>query len=134
MSQYQAKAWYTEPLKDNSSILDLPSTLALDFGINNCSLLLTIRVVEPYSQLPTFGSRFLTGLGAQRRLEHDEMNNELFYRGEPVRVKEKCRVESSADPCLLGCAAKLQVLERTVLGSMEALEAFIDCGDEESEF
>jgi len=37
-----------------------------------------------------------------------------MYKGEEVRVKEKVRVESAADPVLLVLCAKLGALERTV--------------------
>ncbi|RKF57554.1 putative 37s ribosomal protein rsm22 [Golovinomyces cichoracearum] len=130
-TSHYAKAWHLEPLQSDLFIPELPSTLALDISIRECSLLLTIRVLEPCSQSPTLSSIFLTGIGAQRRLEHDEMNHEFLYRGEMVRVKEKCRIESSADPFLLSCAAKLQVLERSVLGAMEALRTVLGCEEKE---
>lgn len=49
-----------------------------------------------------------------RRLEHDEMDSTFLYRGEEVRVREKVRVESSADPSLLSVGAKLGQIERVV--------------------
>lgn len=70
--------------------------------------------MEPVSVQPNLGSRFAYAIGAQRRLEHDEMDDVFVYRGEEVRVKEKVRVEGSADPSLLSLGAKLGALERTV--------------------
>ena len=70
---------------------------------------------------PNLGSRFAYAIGAQRRLEHDEMDDFFMYRGEEVRVKEKVRVEGSADPSLLSLGAKLGALERTVEGCRVAL-------------
>ncbi|RKF58714.1 putative 37s ribosomal protein rsm22 [Erysiphe neolycopersici] len=132
-SQYGTKAWNEEPLESVIFTPELPSTLALDIKISDCSLLLTIRVLELCTQTPTISSLFLTGIGVQRRLEHDEMDQEFFYRGMSVRVKEKYQVESSADPCLLSCAAKLQALERSTLGAMDALRALTGRRDEELE-
>ena len=42
------------------------------------------------------------------------MDEVFVYRGEEVRVREKVRVEGSADPALLSLGAKLGALERTV--------------------
>ena len=66
------------------------------------------------SAQPNLGSRLAFAIGAQRRLEHDEMDDVFMYKGEQVRVREKIRVESSADPSLLSLWAKLGALERTV--------------------
>ena len=66
------------------------------------------------SAQPNLGSRLAFAIGAQRRLEHDEMDDLFMYKGEQVRVREKIRVESSADPSLLSLWAKLGALERTV--------------------
>ncbi|KHJ32313.1 putative 37s ribosomal protein rsm22 [Erysiphe necator] len=120
-SQYKAIEWNEEPSESVTFTPELPPTLALNISISDCSLLLTIRVLEPCAQAPTISSFFLTGIGVQRRLEHDEMDQEFLYRGKMVRVKEKCQVESSADPCLLSCAAKLQALERSTLGALDAI-------------
>lgn len=60
------------------------------------------------------GTKLAFAIGAQRRIEHDEMEGVWRFRGEEVRVREKVRVESSADPMLLVLGAKLGALERTV--------------------
>jgi len=60
------------------------------------------------------GTKLAFAIGAQRRIEHDEMEGVWVYKGEEVRVREKVRVESSADPTLLVLGAKLGALERTV--------------------
>jgi hypothetical protein len=65
--------------------------------------------------------RFAFAIGAQRRLEHDEMDDVFMFKGEEVRVREKVRVEGSADPSLLSLGAKLGALERTVGAAREAL-------------
>ncbi|EPQ66480.1 Bgt-2073 [Blumeria graminis f. sp. tritici] len=130
-SVYEAAAWYNEESECISFTPELPSAVVLNVNIHECSLLVTIRVLESCAQQPTLGSRFLTGIGAQRPLEHDELNKEFTYRGELVRVKEKYRVESSADPCLLSCASKLEALERTVLGAREALRVVMDLEQKE---
>ena len=44
------------------------------------------------------------------------MDDTFNYRGDDVRVREKVRVEGSADPSLLSLGAKLGALERTVHG------------------
>jgi hypothetical protein len=60
------------------------------------------------------GTKLAFAIGAQRRIEHDEMDEVYVYGGENVRVREKVRVESSADPMMLVLGAKLGALERTV--------------------
>ncbi|KAH6724889.1 RAVE subunit 2/Rogdi [Leptodontidium sp. MPI-SDFR-AT-0119] len=95
----------------------LPPNLSLTLTPSSTSLLLTLRVLEPSINASHLGSRFAHAIGAQRRLEHDEMDGVFMFRGEEVRVKEKVVVESSADPSLLSLGAKLGALERGV-GSM----------------
>ncbi|KAH8686028.1 RAVE subunit 2/Rogdi [Tricladium varicosporioides] len=92
----------------------LPSTLSLHLQPTSSSLLLTIRVLEPTAVPPSTFNKFALAIGAQRRLEHDEMDDVFMYKGEEVRVREKVRVESSADPTLLVLGAKLGALERAV--------------------
>jgi hypothetical protein len=75
------------------------------------------------------GSRFALAIGAQRRLEHDEMDDVFNYRGEEVRVKEKVGCVSSADPSLLVLGAKLGALERTV-GSARVVLGVVTGGQE----
>lgn len=74
---------------------------------------MTVRVLESATQAPNIGTRLAFAIGAQRRLEHDEMDEVFNFRGEDVRVKEKVRVES-ADPSLMAALAKLTALEHTV--------------------
>lgn len=78
-------------------------------------------MLEPCSIQPNLGSRLAFAIGAQRRLEHDEMDEVFMYRGEEVRVKEKVRLEGSADPSLLLLGAKLGALERTIGGCILGL-------------
>jgi hypothetical protein len=67
------------------------------------------------------GERLAYAIGAQRRLEHDEMDDIFLFRGDEVRVKEKVRVVGGADPSLLSVGAKLGALELIVKGSRVAL-------------
>jgi len=53
------------------------------------------------------------------------MDDVFTYRGEKVRVREKVRVESSADPSLLVLMAKLGALERTVAERRGALKVVL---------
>jgi hypothetical protein len=73
-------------------------------------------------------SRFALAIGAQRRLEHDEMDEVFLYRGEEVRVREKIRVEGSADPSLLSLGAKLGALERVVAERRAGLGVLMGVG------
>jgi len=56
-----------------------------------------------------------------------------MYRGEEVRVREKVRVEGSADPSLLSLGAKLGALERTVAEKRKALEVLMGVGEDTDE-
>jgi hypothetical protein len=61
------------------------------------------------------------------------MDSTFTYRGEEVRVREKVRVESSADPSLLSVMAKLGQLERTVEAARLGLSIVsgVKIGDED---
>jgi len=121
LSGGETEKWNDSPPPPESFSPPLPNTLSLHLSLHDTSLLLTIRVLEPTSQEPSLGSRFALAIGAQRRLEHDEMDSTFTYRGEEVRVREKLRVESSTDPSLLSVMAKLGQLERTVEAARLAL-------------
>lgn len=80
---------------------------------------------------PSLGlvTKFAFAIGAQRRLEHDEMDGVyVLGGGERVRVREKVVVESSADPMMLVLGAKLGALERTVEAGRVGLG--VVCGEE----
>jgi hypothetical protein len=113
--------WTTSPPDLSTFVPPLPPSLSLDITLSDSSLVLTTRVLEPTSIQPNLGERFAFAIGAQRRLEHDEMDEVFVFRGEEVRVREKVRVEWSADPSLLSLGAKLGALERTVHGARVGL-------------
>ena len=92
---------------------------------------MTCRVLESTAVQPNPMSRFALAIGAQRRLEHDEMDEVFLYRGDEVRVREKVRVEGSADPSLLSLGAKLGALERTVAERRKGLEVLMGVGEED---
>ena len=121
-------SWHTDPPSDSTFTPPLPPTLSLTLTLSDTSLLLTLRTLEPTAVQPNLGSRFAYAIGAQRRLEHDEMDEVFMYRGEEVRVKEKVRVEGSADPSLLSLGAKLGALERTVESARMALGVVVGLG------
>ncbi|KAK6603497.1 37S ribosomal protein Rsm22 [Botrytis cinerea] len=113
--------WAHNPVDPDTFAPSLPSNVSLDLTISDGSLLLTIRVLEPVAQQVNFGSRIAFAIGAQRRLEHDEMDEVFMFKGEEVRVKEKVRVES-ADPRLMSVLAKVAALEHTVEGARAGLK------------
>jgi hypothetical protein len=120
--------WAHKPIDPATFTPPLPSNLSLDLTVSDGSLLLTIRVLESVAQQPNFGSRLAYAIGAQRRLEHDEMDEVFMYRSEEVRVKEKVRVES-ADPRLMSVLAKVSALEHTVEGARHGLKIVMGSDD-----
>ncbi|KAF7877328.1 hypothetical protein EAF04_001011 [Stromatinia cepivora] len=124
--------WAHNPVDPDTFSPSLPSNLSLDLTIFDGSLLLTIRVLEPIAQQVNLGSRIAFAIGAQRRLEHDEMDEVFMYKGEEVRVKEKVRVES-ADPKLMSVLAKVAALEHTVEGARAGLKIVMGGDVEDSE-
>jgi len=118
----QIGEWWEDPVSAESFDPPLPPSLCLDLSLCDSSLVLTVRTLEPTSKELNLGERFAFAIGAQRRLEHDEMDNVFLFKGEQVRVKEKVRVEGSADPSLLSLSAKLAALERTVDGARRCLD------------
>ena len=126
LPEAKIREWWEDPVSINSFDPPLPPTLCLDLSLCDSSLVLTVRTLEPTSKELNLGERFAFAIGAQRRLEHDEMDDVFVFRGEQVRVKEKVRVEGSADPSLLSLGAKLGALERTVDGARKCLD--IVCG------
>ncbi|KAN0110916.1 RAVE subunit 2/Rogdi [Hyaloscypha variabilis] len=125
------QAWFESPVDPDTFTPPLPPTLSLHLTLLESSLLLTCRVLESTAVQPNPMSRFALAIGAQRRLEHDEMDEVFLYRGDEVRVREKVRVEGSADPSLLSLGAKLGALERTVAERRKGLEVLMGVGEED---
>ena len=123
-------AWTVDPPPPEAYTPSLPPELCLDLSIADAALILTIRVLEPVARKLDFSERIAMAIGAQRRLEHDEMIGVYKYRGEEVRVKEKLRVES-ADPSLMSLLAKVAALEHTVGMARRCLGVVM--GEEEEE-
>lgn len=121
LPQPPAMPWYDNSIPTSLFEPPLPPNLSLDLSLCDSSLVLTVRVLEPTKKEVGLGERFAFAIGAQRRLEHDEMDGVFVVRGEECRVREKVRVEGSADPSLLSLGAKLGALERTVDGARRGL-------------
>jgi hypothetical protein len=127
-------SWTHDPPPSQTFTPPLPSSLSLTLlPTPQSTLLLTVRVLEPTSLQPALSSRFALAIGASRRLEHDEMDDVFMYRGEEVRVREKVRVESAADPVLLVLCAKLGALERTVAERRASLGVIMGNAESEGE-
>jgi len=124
--------WHSSPPPPGFFTPPLPDPISFDLSISDASLVLTIRVLENAAVQPNLGSRFAYAIGAQRRLEHDEMDDVFMYKGEEVRVKEKVRVES-ADPSLMSALAKLGALEHSVAVSRECLRVVMGGGEDEDD-
>ncbi|TAQ91325.1 hypothetical protein B7494_g328 [Chlorociboria aeruginascens] len=127
-----SETWHQNPPSANSFTPPLSPTLVPFISLSEGSLILTLRVLEPVTPPPgnalgQLGTRFALAIGAQRRLEHDEMDEVFVYRGEEVRVKEKVRVES-ADPNLMSLLSKLAALEHSLQGAKRGLAIVL--GDE----
>ncbi|RFU33713.1 hypothetical protein B7463_g2637, partial [Scytalidium lignicola] len=105
--------WCNAPPPPDAFTPVLPPNLSLAISVSDASLILTLRVLESATAVPNLGSRFAYAIGAQRRLEHDEMDDVFTYHGEEVRVKEKVKVESG-DPNMISAMIKLAALEHTV--------------------
>ncbi|RDW61396.1 hypothetical protein BP5796_11288 [Coleophoma crateriformis] len=125
-------SWHTSPLAAEAFDPPLPSQVSLNLTISDASLIMTIRVLEPANVTPNLGTRLAFAIGAQRRLEHDEMDETFKYNGAEVRVLEKLRVES-ADPSLMAAMAKLAALEHTVQLARNCLVAVMGGDDTDLE-
>ncbi|KAH8803060.1 RAVE subunit 2/Rogdi [Xylogone sp. PMI_703] len=122
--------WCVSPSPSDAFTPPLPPNLSLQISVSDASLILIIRVLESATAIPNLGSRFAYAIGAQRRLEHDEMDDVFSYHGEEVRVKEKVKVESG-DPNLISAMAKLAALEHTVAIARNCLATVM--GEEEDD-
>jgi hypothetical protein len=120
-SNFIFQTWTDNPPDPQAFDPPLPNDLSLDLHLSESSLVLTVRTLESAQREQNLGERFAFAIGAQRRLEHDEMDEVFLFRGQEVRVKEKVRVVGGADPSLLSLGAKLGALELIVKGSRVAL-------------
>jgi hypothetical protein len=109
-------------------------------GIQDSSLVLWLRALEPADAPVNFGTKLALAIGTARRLEHDEADRVFGFmcgdgtdeeasrpgtaiskagstaagrREVDVYVREKVRVES-ADPSLMSLSAKLMALGHTL--------------------
>ncbi|KAI9745308.1 MAG: hypothetical protein M1818_001588 [Claussenomyces sp. TS43310] len=114
------ETWTHDPLDPASFDPPLPSSLSFDLSIQDASIVLVVRALEPADAVPDLKSRLAFAIGAQRRLEHDEQDKDFSYLGQTVKVREKVRVDS-ADPSLMAAMAKLGALEHSVAMARKSL-------------
>lgn len=124
--------WTTEPIDPSSFEPPLPSSLNLHLSVQDASIILVVRALEPADAVPDLKSRVAYAIGAQRRLEHDEQYKDFNYLGETVKVREKVRVES-ADPSLMAAMAKLGALDHSIAMSRNCLRMVMGEETEETE-
>lgn len=111
-----------------------PSDLAIELSLSEASLIIVVRTLEDARAPQNLGTKLAFAIGAQRRLEHDEMDGAFTIPklagapsqgGREVRVKEKVRVESG-DPSLMSLLAKVAALEHTVDQARTALKVVME--------
>ncbi|PHH87924.1 hypothetical protein CDD83_8227 [Cordyceps sp. RAO-2017] len=127
-------AWQTASCPAHHFAPPLPAKFSFHVGLQESSLVLSLRTLESAEAPVHFGTKLGLAIGTVRRLEHDEMD--LVFRYSPagdgsaepkrgpaaqmpdaapapgtelVYVREKVRVES-ADPSLISLYAKLGYL------------------------
>ena len=132
--------WKTQSCSPVHFIPQPGSNMSIHWGIQDSSLILWLRALEPAHAPVNLGMKFALAIGTARRLEHDEADQEFTFtypegthiegsngsrshdeRGDggddktqaEVLVREKVRVES-ADPSLLSLSAKLGALGHTL--------------------
>jgi len=141
------KAWFDDPIDEKAFETPLPANVSLHLSVSDAAIVLHVRTLEvlpPGSSTGTStpnssGATSFTGfsirdrlaqaLGAPRAPAHDEVDDIFTYKGHPVRVKEKVRVESQ-DPSLMAAMAKLGALGHTVALSRRALDVIMGREDD----
>ncbi|OTA98152.1 hypothetical protein M426DRAFT_326212 [Hypoxylon sp. CI-4A] len=132
-------AWTTQSVSLGHFAPPLSRNLSLYLTIQDASLVLYLRALEPADAPVNLGTKLALAIGTTRRLEHDEADRVFTYRCDDneesviaegsgnggggggsgkekeveVYVREKVRVES-ADPSLLSLSAKLSALGNTL--------------------
>ncbi|PHH61351.1 hypothetical protein CDD82_2151 [Ophiocordyceps australis] len=120
------------PLTPTSQPPQPSPALGFYIALHDCSLVVTLRSLEPANASLHIGTKLGLAIGTVRRLEHDEMDRLFPYRPDgdgstqcrhngpthppdaapdvqQVYVREKVRVES-ADPSLISLDSKLGYL------------------------
>ncbi|KAI0883923.1 RAVE subunit 2/Rogdi [Annulohypoxylon maeteangense] len=128
-------SWTTSSISLSHFTPPLSRNLSIYITIQDASLVLYLRALEPADAPVNFGTKLALAIGTTRRLEHDEADRVFTYRcdestsiegieshpqpqlegrkGVEVYVREKVCVES-ADPSLLSLSAKLTALGNTL--------------------
>ncbi|KAI2472251.1 RAVE subunit 2/Rogdi [Annulohypoxylon bovei var. microspora] len=129
-------SWTTSSISLSHFAPPLSRNLSVYLTIQDASLVLYLRALEPADAPVNFGTKLALAIGTTRRLEHDEADRVFTYRcddataiegseshprpderaegkGAEVYVREKVCVES-ADPSLLSLSAKLSALGNTL--------------------
>ncbi|KAI1204895.1 Rogdi leucine zipper containing protein-domain-containing protein [Annulohypoxylon truncatum] len=131
-------SWTTSSISLSHFTPPLSRNLSVYLTVQDASLVLYLRALEPADAPVNFGTKLALAIGTTRRLEHDEADRVFTYRcddstaldeggeaqsqsqsqvegrkGVEVYVREKVCVES-ADPSLLSLSAKLTALGNTL--------------------
>ncbi|RDA84865.1 hypothetical protein CP532_2092 [Ophiocordyceps camponoti-leonardi (nom. inval.)] len=128
-------SWQTSSCPPHHFSPPLPPNLSFHVGLQDSSIVLVLRTLEPADAPVHLGTKLGLAIGTVRRIEHDEMDQVFRYhpsgdgtaepkrggarrnvdpatsgsRGQDVYVREKVRVES-ADPSLISLQSKLGYL------------------------
>ncbi|XP_044721380.1 rogdi leucine zipper containing protein [Hirsutella rhossiliensis] len=102
-------SWQTSSCPPHHFTPPLPPTISVHFALQESSIVLSLRALEPVDAPVHFGTKLGLAIGTVRRLEHDESDVVFRYRPSEVYVREKVRIES-ADPSLISLHSKLGYL------------------------
>lgn len=124
--------WWEHPVDEHTFDPPLPASLSFHMFVFDAALCLELRVLEPKLDDEAtsftgfnFRDRLSSALGNNPKPLHDEADKVYKYKGQPVRVKEKIRVETQ-DPALISASAKLNALEHSLMLSRKALGIVMD--------
>ncbi|KAF4509838.1 hypothetical protein G6O67_001778 [Ophiocordyceps sinensis] len=142
-------SWQTASCPPHHFTPPLPPGISVHFALQESSIVLSLRALEPVDAPVHFGTKLGLAIGTVRRLEHDESDVIFRYRpsgdgsAEPKRgaarktpesasagakdveevyVREKVRIES-ADPSLISLHSKLGYLSRMLCQMKRNLSA-----------
>ncbi|KAF1934347.1 uncharacterized protein M421DRAFT_480 [Didymella exigua CBS 183.55] len=128
--------WWEHPVDPHTFDPPLPAHLSFHMFVLDAALCLEIRTLEPRPEDEpasftgfNFRDRLSSALGGTRTPLHDEADNVYTYRGQPVRVRDKIRVETQ-DPALISASAKLNALAHSLTLSRKALDIVMELPDE----
>ncbi|KJZ72526.1 hypothetical protein HIM_08050 [Hirsutella minnesotensis 3608] len=118
-------SWQTKSCPPHHFNPPLPSNISFHIGLQDCSIVLWLRALEPASAPVHLGTKLGLAIGTVRRLEHDEMDTVYRYcpQGDGSAESKMGSARHTPDPASRSLAAEAKDVEEVYVREKVRVES-----------